>query len=300
MSDWIKKQERGTSWVIRFMVWLCCSPTRWLVGVLLYPIAAYFFLTGRSAHRASMHYFSLVKKRSSWFDYYHQLLCFSRCLVDRVVLLSGNPDEFQIRHQGRQQLLESRRDGQGIMMLGSHLGSFEAARLLARDRMDVGIHIVAYFGGSTKIRNALDVINPELVQNIIDPSEPDAVFKMRDVIDSGGILAILGDRTGFGDRTVSVEFLGGQADFSVGPYYLASVLRCPVFCFFGVRTGNFQYDTYAIKLADRIELERGKREEQVIDYVQNYARLLAEKARQYPYNWFNFYEFWQSAEKSKP
>ena len=292
MNDWITARERGSSWLINFMIWLCQRRRRWLVNLLLYPIAAYFFITGRTAHRASRHFFTRATGQTRWSDYYRQLLCFSRCLVDRVTILSGDADQFEVHPTGREALMAARQDGRGLIMLGSHLGSFEACKLLARDRMDIDIHIVAYFAGSTKIRQALDAINPQLQQHFIDPTEPDAVFQMRDVIDNGGILAILGDRTGIGEKQVQVNFMGEPAWLPTGPYYLAAILHCPIFCFFGLRVDHYVYDTYAIKLADQITLARGQRQQQAQVYAQQYADLLADKAREYPYNWFNFYEFW--------
>ena len=292
MSEWIKTSERGSSWTMNFMIWLCHRQHRWLVNLLLYPIVTYFFITGRAAHRASKHFFALAQGQTRRWDYFRQLLCFSRCLVDRVIILTGDADQFEVRASGREALLEARQDGRGIIMLGSHLGSFEACKLLATDRLGIDIHIVAYFAGSTKIRAALDAINPELQAQFIDPTDPDAVFLMRDVIDSGGVLAILGDRTGIGEKKVAVDFMGEQAWLPTGPYYLASILHCPVFCFFGLRVDHYVYDTFAIKLADHIKLTRGQREQQAQVYAQQYAALLADKARTYPYNWFNFYEFW--------
>jgi len=298
MSDWITARERGSTLLINIMIWLCQRRHRWLANLLLYPIAAYFFITGRTAHRASRHFFTLAKGQTRWSDYYRQLLCFSRCLVDRVTILNGNADQFEVHSSGREALMEARQDSRGLIMLGSHLGSFEACKLLASERMDMDIHVVAYFAGSAKIRQALDAINPQRQQKFIDPTEPDAVFQMRDVIDSGGILAILGDRTGIGEKQVQVNFMGEPACLPTGPYYLAAILHCPIFCFFGLRVDHDVYDTYAIKLADNVTLARGQRQQQAQVYAQQYADLLADKAREYPYNWFNFYEFWNVGAKT--
>ena len=298
MSEWIAARDRGSSLLIKFMIWLCQRRYRWLVSLLLYPIAAYFFITGRTAHKASRHFFTLAKGRSHWSDYYRQLLCFSRALVDRVIILAGDAGQFQVNPSGREELMAARREGRGIIMLGSHLGNFEACKLLARDRMSIDIHIVAYFAGSTKIRQALDAINPGLQHNFIDPTEPDAVFRMRDVIDKGGVLAILGDRTGIGEKQVTVDFMGQPARFPTGPYYLAAILHCPIFCFFGLRVDDYKDDTYVVKLADRIQLPRGQRQLQAQIHAQQFADLLASKARDYPYNWFNFYEFWDTPAES--
>jgi len=299
MSDWLKAGERGSSLLIKFMIWLCQRRHRWLVKLLLYPIAGYFFITGGAARRASGHFFMRATGRSHWSDYYCQLLNFSRALVDRVIILGGDAGQFEIKSSGREVLLQAQQQGQGLILLGSHLGSFEACKLLASDRMNLEVHIVAWFAGSTKIRAALDAINPGMQQHFIDPTDPDAVFRMREVIDNGGILAILGDRTGLGEKQAPVSFLQQQTCLPTGPYYLAAILHCPIFCFFGLRVGPYAYHTYAIKLAERVELTRGQRQQQAQDYAQQYADLLADKARDYPYNWFNFYEFWDTADITK-
>jgi predicted LPLAT superfamily acyltransferase len=86
--------------------------------------------------------------------------------------------------------------------------------------------------------------------------------------------------------------MGEKAYLPTGPYYLAAILHCPIFCFFGLRIDHYVYNVYAIKLAEHIVLARGHREQQAQIYAQQYADLLADKAREYPYNWFNFHEFW--------
>ncbi len=44
-------------------------------------------------------------------------------------------------------------------------------------------------------------------------------------------------------------------------------------------------------------LARNRRQHDARGYAQRYADLLAQMARAYPYNWFNFYEFWQPPER---
>jgi len=300
MTKWITTRERGSILAIKIMAWLCRRCNHRLVNLLLYPITAYFFVTSRAAHKASKRFFALATAETNWSNFYRQLLCFSRSLVDRITMLNGDADVFKVNHSGRDSLMNSLKDGRGLIMLGSHLGNFEACQLLADDRMGITIHIVAYFSGSAKVRQALDAINPALHRRVIDPAEPDAVLRMRDVISKGGVLAMLGDRTGIGNRKVTLEFMGKPADFPSGPYHLASILGCPLFCFFGLRTGPFAYDTFAIRLFDALQTNRGGRDREILLYAQRYADILAEKAREYPSNWFNFSEFWNEPTDSKP
>lgn len=295
MSRWIGQKERGVEWTMHFMVWLCRSRWRWIADLLLYPITLYFFVTSGKNRTASRRFFERATGRFSRLDHYKQLLCFARSLVDRVAILSGGGADFSVVPYGREALLEARQQHKGLILLGSHLGSFEAARILLKDRTDIDVHIVAYFAQSGKIRRALDAINPELSNNVIDPTAPEAIFQMRDVIEHGGILAILGDRTGIGDKRLSVDFLGEPTELPAGPYYMAAILGCPIFCFFGVRIGHRRYESHVYQLADRVKLARGRREQQAQIYAQQYANLLGDMARKHPYNWFNFFEFWQTS-----
>ena len=133
---------------------------------------------------------------------------------------------------------------------------------------------------------------PELSQKIINPKETDAPLKMRDVIESGGVLAILGDRTGMGEKTVEVDFFGKPALLPAGPYYLASILNCPIYCFFGIRTGYEEYHSHVIKLTAGMNSQKHNRDESIRNHAQIYADILAEKASKHPDNWFNFFDFW--------
>ena len=283
---------------MRFMVWLCQAKYRWLATGLLYPIVAYFMITAGSGRKASKRFFINARGSFTWRDHYQQLLCFANSLLDRVSILLGGGDDFDVYSVGREGLLEARERKQGLILLGAHLGNFEACKLLVKDRANLDVHIVAYFGGSQKVRKQLDAIDPDMVDNFIDPTSPDAVLKMRDVVDSGGILAILGDRIGLGENTLQVEFMGEQVYLPAGPYFLASILKCPVYCFFGLRTGSWRYHTYNIKLAEKVVLNRKQRKEDATVYAQAFADILAEKAREYPHNWFNFFDFWEATGES--
>jgi len=292
MSSWKEEKERGALWAMRFMHWLCRHRFDGLVRFLLYPVAGYFYLSSRKVRLAAKDYFLHVKGSYSGLDHYKQLLCFARSLVDRVLLLMGDTESFTVHSEGRETLFEAQKRGQGLILLGAHLGSFEAGRALAKNEAGLDIYIVAYHGQSKKVRAILDGANPDMLKKIIDPSSQDAILRMREVIESGGILAILSDRVGFGVKTVAVQFMGDEIELPSGAFMLASVLRCPVFCFFAMRIGNYEYQSYTLKLADQVRLDRKDREKSLTEYVQNYANVLETYTKKYKYHWFNFYDYW--------
>jgi predicted LPLAT superfamily acyltransferase len=70
------------------------------------------------------------------------------------------------------------------------------------------------------------------------------------------------------------------------------VLQAPVVLFFGLYRGGRCYDIHFELLADRVTLDRATRQADIRRWVQLYASRLEYHCRAYPYNWFNFYDFW--------
>src|SRR5262249_27567933 len=109
----------------------------------------------------------------------------------------------------------------------------------------------------------------------------------------GEIIGILADRAPQPDKTAVVPFLGSPAAFPSGPLILAAALGTPVVLFFGMHIGNRRYEVHFEHFADRIILDRARRAEDLAVWVWRYAERLEAYTRRYPFNWFNFYDFWE-------
>src|SRR6266550_812620 len=95
-----------------------------------------------------------------------------------------------------------------------------------------------------------------------------------------------------GDKTTHCQFLGAPATFPAGPVLLAATMRCPVILFFGLYRGGNDYEIYFEMFADEIVLDRARRAEDIHLWMKRYTERLEHYARLAPYNWFNFYQFW--------
>ena len=121
------------------------------------------------------------------------------------------------------------------------------------------------------------------------------IFALKELIERGEYVALLADRPApYGSpRLTELPFLGGKAAFPQNPWILASLLECPVYLVTGLRTRLRHYRVRVRKLADRVELPRRTRATAITGYMQVYADHLAEICREFPYQWFNFYDFWR-------
>jgi len=115
---------------------------------------------------------------------------------------------------------------------------------------------------------------------------------VRESLDANYFIGMLGDRVFGADKTTRCDFLGAPATVPAGPSLLAAMMHCPIILFFGLYRGGNRYDIYFEHFADDIVLNREHRAEEIQSWMQRYVVRLEHYARLAPYNWFNFYSFW--------
>lgn len=90
-----------------------------------------------------------------------------------------------------------------------------------------------------------------------------------------------------------VPFLGRDAPFPQGPYVLAHLLECPVYLMFCIRQ-NGRYRLYFEMFAERINLPGRDKQAAIGAWAERYAKRLESFALIDPFQWYNFFDFWQS------
>ncbi|MEO8713777.1 MAG: acyltransferase [Acetobacteraceae bacterium] len=297
---WTSQSERGSSVLLRVMIWLTLTLGWTVAQALLIPITAWFFASSPRARAASRDFLARALDRPpTASDVFRHLHNFSRAILDRVFVLSNRLDEFDINLTGLDHLTATLKMGRGCVLLGSHLGSFELLRALGRDA-PVRVRALMFrrnAGGPTRILEALD---PALRDSIIEIGAPGAMLEVRESLARGEIVGILGDRVPGERKFVETDFLGSKAAFPAGPIILAATLGAPVVLFYGLRTGPRRYDVRFEPFAERIILPRAERMEALRSWVERYADRLEAMCRAHPFNWFNFYPFWETPPNAEP
>jgi predicted LPLAT superfamily acyltransferase len=183
------------------------------------------------------------------------------------------------------------------VLLGAHFGSFDVLRVVGR-AAPVRVRPLMYsrhWGAMTRLLEALD---PALATAIIEIGRPDTMLRVQESVARGEIVGMLADRApgeSRGEsRLVEVPFLGAPASFPAGPFVLAGLLEVPVIVFYGIRTGPRRYCVRFEPFAERLALHRATRQQDLRDWIARYAAGLATACRAHPFNWFNFYPFWET------
>jgi predicted LPLAT superfamily acyltransferase len=292
-TDWRDVPERGSGFGIAFLVRLATFFGRAVGRFFVRVIAFYYALFYPPARRHANDFLRRVGAPTGFFPAYRQILRFAEVALDALFLVQGKDHYFEVKHHGHHHLAKLRDEKRGAILLGAHLGSFYAMRAKSRERA-LRLHPLVYTKNAARINAALRELDPSSRTELVEMTEGDMSFmlRVREIVEDGGILAILADRVPKDGRTVEVDFLGGKARLPVGPYILAATLRCPVYFTCGLYRAPNTYELHCEPLADRIDLPRGQRMEAVQAYAQQYADKLAAYAESAPDNWFNFYDFW--------
>jgi predicted LPLAT superfamily acyltransferase len=290
---WTTLPERGTPASLRVIAWIAVHIGRSAARLLLYPVTLYFVITAHAARRVSYEYLKHVRGDSArWWHVFRHFHCFAATILDRVYLLCGEFDRFDVTVHGKQIVQHQLESAKGSILLGSHLGSFEVLRALGVMQRKFPLKVLMDTAHNQNITRFFDALNPKIAGTVIAPDQPDSLIKVKESLDAGCFVGMLGDRVSGGDKTTQCQFLGVPATFPAGPIILAAMMRCPVILFFGLYRGGKRYEIYFEHFADVIVLDRHRRAEETQLWMQRYAERLEHYARLAPYNWFNFYPFW--------
>lgn len=292
--SWLRQQERSNLAILRLMVWISLRFGRAAGRVVLAGIALYFTLFAPRARRASRAYLKRALGRwANWADGYRHVFSFATTIHDRVYLLNGRFDLFDIEVVGAEALQAALSQQRGVMLMGAHLGSFEVLRAAGRGLAGLKVAMLMYEENARKLNATLEAINPQATQDIIPLGRMESMLEARDHLDAGYLVGMLADRSLGDDPTARHAFLGEPAPFPLGPWRLAAMLRRPVFFMAGLYLGGNRYQLHFVPLADFTDTPRDGRDAAVAAAMQRYAECLTRFCRQAPYNWFNFFDFWQ-------
>jgi len=285
--------------MLRMMSWISLRLGRTVARSVLHLIALYFVLFAPDSRRASLAYLPRALGRPArWLDLYRHFFCFAATIHDRIYLINRRYDLFDIDIQGKEAIHPLIAEGKGVLLMGAHLGSFEVMRAIGRQLPGLQVAMVMHEDNAQKINTMLAAINPEASMDVIPLGRIDSMLQVQERLDDGMLVGMLSDRTLGNEPMAQVNLLGANAALPTGPFRMAALLRRPVVFMVGLYMGDNRYQVHFETLADFSEIARGQRDQAVDSAIARYTELLNHYTRLAPYNWFNFFDYWQSVPAS--
>ena len=282
----------GTSWMQRAMVKLFRFLPLPLAYACMAPVIPFYMLFDRRAYQASYRFF---RKRMGWgplhafFGVYANEFRLGQVVVDRFALYAGR--SFQLQNEEMPVFTRLSEAEPGFVQLGSHTGNFELVGYMLRSIKKMGTLV---FSGETETvmqqRAAMFArTNVEMVPVSDDLSH---LFRLNEILRDGGIVSMPGDRVFGSQKTFACPFFGEPAPFPAGPFILAAQRSVPMVAVFVMKEGVHRYHIFVRQIGETVDpaLPSRVRAEAM---AKEFAACLEGVVRQYPAQWFNFYDFWK-------
>lgn len=301
---WSEIAEAGFISGMRFLFWVYRRSGPRAFTLVSWPIVLYYFLTRRIARESSMEFLQkahlagspVMRQPPRQRDVLNHIRQFARSSIDKLGAWSDSRILERVSFPERRLLLEQLDKGEGAILLGGHLGNLEICRSLSRENSQLKLNILVHTHNADMFNKLLSEIDDHVAMELVEVSTltPATAIRLNDCVQRGEFIAIMADRVPVASqgRTQTVDFLGAPAEFPEGPFILSALLKCPVFTLFCIGSAD-GYHISCREFSRRVTIPRHERAETLSRYIQRYAKILEKEALTAPYQWFNFYPFWE-------
>ncbi|MEN8224528.1 MAG: lipid A biosynthesis acyltransferase [Bacteroidota bacterium] len=294
MSSWDGK-TRGGLFGYRIFIYILKTFGLRPAYFLLRFVSFYFFLFSYRSNKHIRFYFrrvlgyNFLKSRLSIYRNYFLL---GQVLIDKIAVMAGLGKRFTYHWDGEENLHNMEDGG---LLISAHIGSWEIAGNFL-SRLNKRFNIVMFEAEHQKIKDYLDDVMVEKNLHVI-PIRDDLshVLAIKKALENKELVALHADRFVDGQKTITHRFLGQEAPFPEGPFYLAARFGAPVTFVFALKESRKHYHFFATpaKKYDYGEL-RSIQEEKLLPVIKDYICEMESIIGRYPLQWFNYHKFWEA------
>lgn len=224
--------------------------------------------------------------QSVWMTYLNHYL-FAQVVIDRFAMYAGK--RFRVQVQGMEYMDRLTELPDPFLMMSAHIGNYELAGYTfsaSSKRMNVLMFSGEKVSVMENRRRMLQANNIGMIPVSHDMSH---LFDINRVLLQGEILGMASDRMNGSSKSLSIQVLGAQARLPQGPFSIATMKSLPVLAVDVMKTSNLEYTAYVTPLDYDTQASRT---EQIRQLSQAYVDNLERRIKQYPTQWFNYFEFW--------
>jgi predicted LPLAT superfamily acyltransferase len=260
-------------------------------------VAFYFFLTNPKSFSFTYKFYryriGLGPFRSVALIY-KNYYSFGQVLLDKIAVMAGFSTNFSFNYDGENYLREMVNEKKGGILISAHIGNFEMAGYML-ERLDTKVSIIIFDDEYARIKNYLSSISTKNYNVItIKKGETSHIFEINNALREGQIVCIHGDRFLKESKKMKVPFLGKDAYFPTGPFYMSMKFNVPVSFVFAMKENSKGYHFYATqpKVYQQPGLQ-ADRDNVIHTIISDYICEFSTMVKKYPDQWFNYYDFWE-------
>lgn len=224
--------------------------------------------------------------KAAWYVYLNHCK-FSQVVIDRFAMYAGK--KFKVEVEGMDIFSSLASRDEGFVMMSSHIGNYEIAGYsLVSDTKTINAVVYGYEKQSvTDNRN--NMFRKTNIRMIGIRDDMSHLFEIDRALAAGDIVSFPSDRYMGATKTITAPFLGQEAKFPMGPFSVATMRGLDAIAVNTMKEGSRSYRIYVTPL----EYDKSaSRKEQIRQLSAAYIAELEKRVRQYPAQWYNFFDFW--------
>jgi predicted LPLAT superfamily acyltransferase len=266
---------------------------------ILAVVVPFYMLFARKRYLAIYHYSRLHFGCSVWESFlktYQNHFLFGQVMLDRFAVFAGKKKAFEVETIGGELYERLSNSEKGFILAGSHVGNFEICGYLLNSTKK--INALVYAGETQTVQNNRSkILNNNNINLIPVLNDMSHLFAINTALQNGEIVSMPCDRNHGSAKSIACDFLRGKANFPVGAFALAANYDVAVLAIFVIKVSVKKYKVFVkdLRLSD---MEFGTNDSKNLKLhipclVKAYVKELENIVKQYPLQWFNFYEFWK-------
>ena len=275
-------------WLIRMLRHIDVRILYLFVAIFVIPVCLVLNPSRGIAYRYFRRRIGYGRLKSAWKTYVNHCL-FGQVVVDKFAMYSGK--KFDVEVENYNEFLErASREEEGFVQLSAHIGSYEiAGYTLAVEGKS--FNALVFAGEKASVMQNRNKMFADTNINMI-AIQPDMshLFEIDKALTDGGIVSMPADRINGSQKCIEHVFLGAKAKFPLGPFSVATMRGLDVLAVNVMKDSLLGYKIYVTPLAYDKEASR---QEQIRQLSSAYVAELEKRVRQYPTQWYNYFEFWQ-------
>ena len=282
----------GSGWMHRTLI----GSLRWLDVRLIYVFTSIFIIpvclllnfnhSRTTAYRYFRQRLGYGCLRASWYTYVNHCL-FAQVVVDRFAVFAGK--RFKLDIDGYEYFQQLELETKGFVILSSHIGCYEVAgySLISKSKRFNAL----VFGGekATVMKGRQEALSEHNIRMIPVREDMSHLFIVNEALSNNEIMSMPADRIVGSAKVVKVNFFGETASLPAGPFSVATMNGFDALAVNVMKISAKRYKVYVTRLSYDTQVPRKQQMQQLANcYVEELER----RVRQYPSQWFNFYDFW--------
>lgn len=223
---------------------------------------------------------------AAWATYVNHCM-FGQVVIDRFAMFAGK--HFAVKIEGYDYFLKLSERPEGFVLLSSHIGCYEVAgySLVSEAKR---FNALVYGGEkATVMAGRKERLGSNNIRMILVMPDMSHLFLVNEALADHEIVSMPADRIIGSVKSVEVDILGAKAHLPLGPFSVATMRGLDAIAVNVMKTATKEYTVYVSPL--RYD-KQAPRKLQIKQLAASYAAELEKRVRQYPEQWYNFFDFW--------